>query len=151
MSGLRRRVRRLKRTRPSERPENFDSLDPLEQLTWLARNNQLTDAVREIEEASSAEEEAKAAERIALGTPEPRRETEPTVEIARPAPLESKPEPPTKPSRPRHAGEPDPTFVPPQNQYWQTMCRFRLRQLGEPYDDQPPEEDELDELIYGRR
>jgi hypothetical protein len=67
-----------------------------------------------------------------------------------PAPVETKPAPPAKPSRPRHAGEPDPNAIPPQNQYWEEKCWFRFRRLDEPYDE-PEAEDELDELIYGSR
>lgn len=148
MSGLRRRVRRLKRTRPSKRPENFDSLDPLEQLTWYAKQGRLTELVCEMEAANKAEREAKAAERAARDAQEPRRESEPAAEAVPPVPVEPKPAPPAEPFRARYPGEPDPNAVPPQNQYWEEKCRFRVRGPEDVYADEP-ERDELDELIYG--
>jgi hypothetical protein len=144
---LRGRLRRVLRRRPAARPANFNSLDPLDQLTWLAEHNLYNDVVREVEHAGKAEEEARAAERAEIqGPPRP---PEPTVEVVPSAPVAAERAPPTRPHRPRHAGEPDPAAVPPQNQWWETMCRFRFRGPDEAYDDEPPEQDELDELIYG--
>ena len=139
MSGFSRRIRRIKRTRPSKRPENFDSLDEQEQLTWYAKQGRLKELLCEGEDASTAEKEAKPAEP---------REPAPTAVVASPAPVEPKPAPPAKPPPPRHAGEPDPNALPPQNQYWEEKCRFRFRGPEDAYADEP-EQDELDELIYG--
>ena len=144
---LRGRLRRVLRRRPAERPENFDRLDPQEQLTWLAKRNLYNDVVREVAEESKAEEEAKAAERAKIQGPQ--RPPEPTVEVAPAAPVAAERAPSARPERPRHAGEPDPAAIPPQNQWWETMCRFRFRGPDDFYDDEPPEQDELDELIYG--
>jgi hypothetical protein len=136
MSALRRRVRRLKRTRPSKRPENFDSLDEMEQLTWYVRQGRLAELVRGGEEAKPAAKPVR---------PEPAVEEAPP-----PAPVETKPAPTVQPFRARYAGEPDPTALPPQNQYWEEKCRFRARGPEDVYADEP-ERDELDELIYGKR
>jgi hypothetical protein len=134
MSGISRRVRRIKRTRPSKRPANFDSLDEMEQLTWYVRQGRLTELVRGGEEAKPDEKPVR---------------PEPAVEEApRPAPVETKAAPPVQPFRARYAGEPDPTALPPQNQYWEEKCRFRFPGPEDAYVDEP-EQDELDELIYG--
>ena len=57
---------------------------------------------------------------------------------------EPKPAPATtpKPSRPRHVGEPDPDFVPPQNQFWEERCWFRAREAQDFYDDEPERNDD---------
>ena len=58
--------------------------------------------------------------------------------------------PPAEPPRPSHTGEAKPAYVPPPpNVYVESMCWWRKRGLHEPYDDDPPELDEDDELIYG--
>src|SRR5205807_852760 len=100
----------------------------------------------------AAERRAQAAERAAAVARDRERAPEPPAEAAPPpARAETRPAPPVKPPhRARYPGEPDPSFVPPPpSEYVEQMCRWRARGPNEPYDDDPPEDDELDELIYG--
>jgi len=74
-----------------------------------------------------------------------------------PAPV-SEAEPPPEPVEPKPRRRRRAGHVTPANPI-RTLCRrrtvlggavpLRARGLDEPYDDDPPEQDELDELIYG--
>jgi hypothetical protein len=135
--AIRRRLFRAHQNIPPV-PPDLSAMSPQDQILWVVKQvglKALLGAYRKTEEPA------------AMTTPEPERAPEPPPEVAPPpAPIETKP----APRPPRHAGEPDPAAVPPENQWWQTMCWFRFRGLNEPYDDEP-EQDELDELIYDSR
>ena len=142
------RIARLNRRSPHERPDNFDSMSGTEQLIWLIENGATLGEL--LSDDYPAGTSADAAGAVLPPQPAP----EPPIEVAPPpAPVETKPAPPAKPPhRPRYPGEPDPSYVPPPpSQYAEQMCRWRARGPNEPYDDDPPEDDELDELIYGNR
>ena len=142
------RIARLNCRSPHERPEHFDSMSGTEQLVWLIENGETLSRLLSDDYGSERSEPAAGA---AL---QPQPAPERPAEVALPqAPVETRPAPPAKPPhRPRYPGEPDPSYVPPPpSQYAEQMCRWRARGPHEPYDDDPREEDELDELIYGSR
>ena len=144
MSRLfRRRLRRALDGIPPP-PPDLSALSPDDQILFAVKQVGLKALLHEV----ATDEHA---DKPAAGAPlEPERATESSREVVSSTPAETKPASPTKPSRPRHAGEPDPAAIPPQNQYWEEKCRFRFRRLDEPYDDdEPSEEDDLDELLYG--
>jgi hypothetical protein len=144
--GQRTRIARLKCRSPRERPDNFDSMSGTEQLAWLIENGETLSRLLSDDYGG---ETCKPAAGAAL---QPQPAPEPPAEVALPpAPVKTRPAPPAKtPHRPRYPGEPDPSYVPPPpNQYAEEMCRWRARGPDDYYDDQPPEEDELDDLIYG--
>ena len=141
------RIARLNRS-PQERPDNFDSMSGTEQLIWLIENGTTLD------ELLSDDYPGGSSKHAASAPLEPRQAREPPAEVAlSEAPVENKPAPPAKPPhRPRYPGEPDPSYVPPPpSQYAEQMCRWRARGANDYYDNEPPEDDELDELIYGDR
>jgi hypothetical protein len=116
-------------------PPDLSAMSPQDQILW---------AVKQVGLKALLDADQEAKESAVVETPEPERIPAPSPAVAPPpAPVHTEP----APRSPRHAGEPDPAAVPPQNQWWQTMCRFRIRGLNEPYDDEPEEQDELDELI----
>jgi len=146
--STRRRLARASQNVPPP-PPDLSALSPVERLHWMSDLVGFENIVRAANAEDKAERRAKAAERAAA---EAQRAPEPPVEVALPqAPVETRPAPPAKPPhRPRYPGEPDPSYVPPPpNQYAEEMCHWRARGPNEPYDDEPPEDDELDELIYG--
>jgi len=143
--GKRNRIARLRRPSPHERPANFDSLSGTDQLTWLIENGVPLSRLLSDDYGGGT---SKPAAEVALQPSQPA--PEPPAEVALPpAPVETRPAPPAKPPhRPRYPGEPDPSYVPPPpSQYAEQMCRWRARGPNDYYDDEPPEEDELGELI----
>jgi hypothetical protein len=143
MSRLfRRRLQRALDSVPSP-PPDLSSLSPDAQVLWAVR---LVGLKRLLQGAAN---DRAATEPAADAAPEQKCESKPQAEVTQSTPAVCG-RPPHKP-RPREVWEPDPSFVPPQNQYWEELCRWRVRGLDEPHDEEPPEADELDELIYGSR
>lgn len=141
MSRLfRRRLQRALDNVPAP-PPDLSSLSPDAQLLWALNQVGLLALLQ------GPANDRKPAEPATVATPEPC-EREPQVKVTpSTSPVDNGP--PAKP-RPRKSWwEPDPSSVPPQNQYWEERCKWRVRGLHEPYDEEPPEQDELDELIYG--
>jgi len=149
--STRRRLARASQNVPPP-PPDLSALSPVERLHWMSDLVGFENIVRAANAEDKAERRAKAAERAAAEARDPQRAPEPPAKVAlSQAPVETRPAPPAKPPhRPRYPGEPDPSYVPPPpNQYAEEMCHWRARGPNEPYDDEPPEDDELDELIYG--
>lgn len=136
-------MKRAIRLRLARARQNIPPVPP--DLSAMSAEKQLLWAVEQVGLKALLGADQNAKEPAVMATPEPERQAE--ANVAPPAADKTKP----APRPPRHAGEADPAAVPPQNQWWETMCRFRFRGPGEPYDDEAPEEDELDELIYGSR
>jgi hypothetical protein len=144
---------RLKRARHTAMPApkvDLSGMTAMERLLWAAQNGTFETIVRQANDEWRAEPPAEA-QSSADDRPEPTHEREPEAiaEVMSAAPPADA-EPPPEPWRPSYPGEPDPNYVPPpQNEWWQERCHFRVRRLDEPYDDDPPEMSEDDELIYG--
>jgi hypothetical protein len=141
MSRLfRRRLQRALDNVP-EAPPDLSSLSPDQQVLWAVRLLGLKALLQGATKGRATTEPAAGA------APKEKCEPEPQAKATQSTPAVSSP-PPAKPRR-REAWEPDPAAIPPQNQYWEELCRWRFRGPNEPYDDEPSEADELDELIYG--
>lgn len=146
--GKRARIAHLRRRSPHDRPDNFDSMSDIDQLVWLIDNGVT------LSELLSDDYGGETSKPVVAALP-PQPAPEPLAEVApTPAPVETRPAPPAKPPhRPRYPGEPDPSYVPPPpSPYADQMCRWRARGPDDYYcNEKPPEDDELDELIYGRQ
>ena len=151
--STRRRLARARQNVPPL-PPDLSAMSPVERLHWMADQVGLENIVRAANAEDAAERRAQAAERAAAEARDRERAPEPPAEAALPqAPVETRPAPPAKPPhRPRYPGEPDPSYVPPPpSEYAEEMCHWQARGPNDYYDEEPPEDDELDELIYGNR
>jgi hypothetical protein len=129
------RVRRAKRRRvPPERPENFDSLSPNDQLAWLVENGvKLSDLLGDDNGGIGAR---------AVNAAAPQPVPVARVEVTPPAPVvEVKPAQPAPLPRPLPA-PPRPPAPPQPRQWWEEKCRWRARGLQDYYDDEPLKDDE---------
>jgi hypothetical protein len=147
-----RQLARIEEKGPRD-PVNLESMSEDEQLDYRIATNGLEQTIAE-DIGDETNQTAEAAEPDKQSGEELQSAPGPSAEAAASTPpVQTGPAPPPEPWKASYPGEPDPTFVPPQNQPWQQNAQFRPRLAPEPYPDPPrsrqSQEDDWEQKNFG--